>query len=57
MDEIFAVGDESFRKKCIEKINEIRREKSMIIVSHNREMMQKIVDRIIFIKNEELVSN
>lgn len=35
IDEVLAVGDFSFRQKCAEKINEIRRKTAVILVSHN----------------------
>jgi ABC-type polysaccharide/polyol phosphate transport system ATPase subunit len=56
IDEILSVGDEAFQKKCIEKFKDIRRDKrTIIVVSHNKPMMERIVDRIIFLKNGEMV--
>lgn len=36
IDEILAVSDESFQKKCIKKIKDIKSNKTMVVVSHNR---------------------
>lgn len=55
LDEILAVGDKKFREKCHTKIKELKYNKSIILVSHNMEIMQNIVDRIIYIKNGEFV--
>jgi len=57
IDEVLAVGDESFQEKCISKIKKlIEDEKTIIIVSHNRELMQELATRIIYIK-EGLICN
>lgn len=49
LDEILAVGDEKFREKCHAKISELKENKSIILVSHNMEIVKKIVDRIYYI--------
>lgn len=50
IDEILAVGDEDFQRKCIEKIKELRREgRTIIMVTHKRELMGRFVERLIFI--------
>jgi ABC-type polysaccharide/polyol phosphate transport system ATPase subunit len=54
IDEILAVSDESFQKKCIKKIKDIRSSKTMVVVSHNRALMEQIVDRIIFLEEGEI---
>jgi ABC-type polysaccharide/polyol phosphate transport system ATPase subunit len=55
LDEILAVGDESFKKKCFEKIREIKSRKSIVLVSHNRQQIEEIADRIIFLKKGEII--
>lgn len=57
LDEILAVGDEKFREKCHEKIKELKKTKSIILVSHNMEIVKKIVDRIIYIKKGQFVGD
>ncbi len=54
IDEILAVSDESFQRKCIKKVKDIRSNKTMVIVSHNRALMEQIADRMIFIKEGEI---
>jgi ABC-type polysaccharide/polyol phosphate transport system ATPase subunit len=55
MDEILAVGDESFKRKCTDKINDlVKSDKTIIIVSHSRERLEELTDRILFIKNGEM---
>ena len=52
LDEIMEVGDESFREKCAEKINELMlKGKTFIIVSHNKSKMKQLVSRIIYLNH------
>jgi len=56
IDEILAVGDEAFQNKCLEKIKNLKKQgKTMLFVTHNRELMEKIADRTIFLKKGEMV--
>src|SRR5690606_26764381 len=51
VDEVLAVGDFAFQKKCIDKINELASEKtSMIIVSHNENHLRALCDRLILLE-------
>lgn len=51
VDEVLAVGDESFQKKCIDKILQFKKNKKTIVfVSHDMGMVDRICDRVIFIK-------
>lgn len=52
IDEILAVGDEYFRYKCAEKIAEFRKlGKTMVIVSHELEAIEKWCDRVVWLNN------
>lgn len=52
IDEILAVGDISFQKKCFEKLKEIKRNgTTIVIVSHSLDQIEKICDRTIWIEN------
>ncbi len=54
IDEILAVGDELFQQKCIEKLKSLKGERrTMIVISHDRLLLNKIADRIIYFKNGE----
>ena len=56
IDEILAVGDEAFRKKCINKVMELKQNgKTMVIITHNRELMEKVADRIILLEKGRMV--
>lgn len=51
IDEILAVGDSAFQKKCFEKLKEIKAAgTTIVIVSHSMDQMYKICDRLIWIE-------
>jgi len=46
VDEILAVGDEPFQRKCIAKIKELKSQgQTLVVVSHDLDMIQRICDR------------
>ncbi len=52
IDEILAVGDMAFQKKCFEKLKSIKENgTTIVIVSHSMDQMYKICDRLIWIEN------
>lgn len=59
IDEVLAVGDIEFQKKCIEKLNENiwGRSKTIIFVSHNLESVQSLCSRCILLENGELIAD
>ncbi len=44
VDEITAVGDRTFQKKCTEALNEVRKDGSLIVVSHNMRTIRNLCD-------------
>lgn len=46
-DEVLAVGDFEFQQKCLAKINEIRQDLGMILVSHSMPAIVRFCDRTI----------
>lgn len=56
VDEIFAVGDEAFQKKCIERMDAIRSEgKTIVFVSHDPKAIQDFCDRVCVLDRGSLV--
>lgn len=52
IDEILAVGDTAFQKKCFEKLEKIKEEgTTIVIVSHSMDQMYRICDRLIWIED------
>jgi len=55
IDEVLAVGDESFQRKCLAKMAEFReRGKTMLIISHDLHTIRSVADRILFLDQGEV---
>ncbi|MDU7836862.1 MAG: ABC transporter ATP-binding protein [Pantoea sp.] len=55
IDEVLAVGDYAFQKKCIETIDRFKAKGvTILFVSHNLSDIEKICDRVIWIENHRL---
>lgn len=56
VDEILAVGDEPFQKKCINKIQELAAAgKTLVVVSHDLDLVSKICDRGVLLDHGNVV--
>jgi len=52
VDEVLAVGDAEFQKKCLGKMNDVSKKgRTILFVSHNIGMIAKLCDRGICLKN------
>jgi len=52
VDEVLAVGDQSFQEKCLARMESFRREdKTIILVSHDLSAVQSFCDRAILLRN------
>jgi lipopolysaccharide transport system ATP-binding protein len=57
IDEALSVGDESFQRKCYEKINEFRKnEKTIIFVSHGLGTVKQLCERSILLSHGQINS-
>ncbi|MBT0719868.1 ABC transporter ATP-binding protein [Rosenbergiella collisarenosi] len=55
IDEVLAVGDIAFQKKCIETIRNFKAKGvTILFVSHNTSDVEKICDKVIWIENHNL---
>jgi len=55
IDEVLAVGDNEFRKKCMTKMDDIHKSgKTIIFVSHNMNAIRNICDRVLLLDNGKL---
>ncbi len=58
IDEILAVGDEPFQKKCLKRIAELHKQgQTLVIVSHDLDMVQKVADRGVVLENGVLIAD
>jgi len=56
IDEVLAVGDTDFQRKCYEYFNKLKRTKvTVVFVSHDMDAIQKYCDRALLIDNSEVV--
>lgn len=58
MDEIMAVGDANFQKKCIAKIKEFKQQGvTIVFVSHKMEDVYEICDRVVWLDHGRIVAS
>ena len=56
IDEILAVGDEPFQRKCISKIQELARNgKTLVVVSHDLDLVSRICERGVLLEHGNLM--
>lgn len=56
VDEILAVGDEPFQKKCLTRIRELKASgKALVIVSHDLDMIGELCNRGVLLRKGEVV--
>jgi ABC-type polysaccharide/polyol phosphate transport system ATPase subunit len=56
VDEVLAVGDEAFQRKCIERIEDIQEAgKTIIFVTHNVEITREICTRVVMLDHGVIV--
>jgi ABC-type polysaccharide/polyol phosphate transport system ATPase subunit len=56
VDEVLAVGDEDFQRKCLDKVASFQREgRTIVVVTHSPDMVRQICDRAAALHHGELV--
>lgn len=56
VDEILAVGDEPFQRKCLDKIRELSGEgKTLIVVSHDLDLVSRICSRGVVLEHGHII--
>lgn len=57
VDEVLAVGDTQFQKKCLGKMEDVGKEgRTVLFVSHNMDAMRKLCQKGIFLKDGSIFS-
>jgi ABC-type polysaccharide/polyol phosphate transport system ATPase subunit len=55
IDEVLAVGDEAFTRKCLDKIGEFRRRgKTILIVTHSLGLVERMCDEVLWLRRGQL---
>jgi lipopolysaccharide transport system ATP-binding protein len=58
VDEVLAVGDSAFQKKCLGKMGDVSKEgKTVLFVSHNMATIQNLCETTILLKNGKIALN
>jgi len=58
VDEVLAVGDAEFQKKCLGKMEEVGKEgRTVLFVSHNMDMINRLCQRGVLLRQGELLFN
>jgi ABC-2 type transport system ATP-binding protein len=57
IDEVLAVGDERFSRKCLERIKQFQRDgRTILFVSHSVDLVRSICDRVVVLSDGEMVA-
>ncbi|MBC2724595.1 MAG: ABC transporter ATP-binding protein, partial [Desulfosporosinus sp.] len=58
IDEVLAVGDADFQKKCLDKMDDVGKQgRTVLFVSHNMPSVSRLCDRAILLENGQIVEN
>jgi ABC-type polysaccharide/polyol phosphate transport system ATPase subunit len=55
LDEVLAVGDSAFQKKCIDRVLELKQRSTVVFISHDLAAVQQLCDRVIVMNHGEIV--
>jgi len=58
IDEVLAVGDEAFRRKCFDRLEQFKKEGvTIVIVSHQVNQVRELCDEVLWLHNGHLVAH
>jgi ABC-type polysaccharide/polyol phosphate transport system ATPase subunit len=55
LDEVLAVGDAAFQKKCIDRVLELKRRCTVVFISHDLAAVQQLCERVIVMNQGEVI--
>lgn len=56
IDEVLAVGDAAFQKKCLSKMDDVSKEgRTILFVSHNMQAIKQLCNKFIYLKDGKLI--
>lgn len=57
LDEVLAVGDENFQRKCMEYFVELKRKgQTVVFITHDMSQVRRFCDRALYLENGEVVA-
>lgn len=57
VDEVLAVGDMNFQKRCLDKMRSFAREKTIIFVTHDLPAIESICTRVIYLEKGKILAD
>ncbi len=58
IDEILAVGDEPFQRKCLDRVRALKKEgRTLVVVSHDLDMVAKLCERGLLLEKGKLIAD
>ncbi len=58
VDEVLAVGDEAFQRKCLDRVAKFQREgRTILLVTHAADLVRRVCDRAIVLDHGEMVAD
>src|SRR5262249_52180189 len=58
LDEVLAVGDMAFQRKCLDRVRALRREgRTIIFVSHDLNAVEALCDRVLLMRRGEVIGD
>ena len=58
LDEVLAVGDMAFQRKCLDRVRALRREgRTIIFISHDLSAVEALCDRVLLMQRGELIAD
>ncbi|MBI2168501.1 MAG: ABC transporter ATP-binding protein [Actinobacteria bacterium] len=57
IDEVLAVGDEAFQRKCLDRVHQFQREgRTIVMVTHSADTVRQVCDRAAVLDHGELIT-
>jgi len=57
LDEVLAVGDSAFQKKCIDRVLSLKNQCTIVFISHDLHAVQQLCDRVLVVSAGQIVED